>query len=261
MKTGKGSIQPHLSEGSGALYRQAKRVLLQRIERQEWPPGQALPNEATLAAELQVSIGTLRRAVDELVHEHVLVRRQGRGTYVLLHSRDRFLFQFFRVEERQDWADLGLAQEQEYPRVECLSFERQRADEAMARALRRPEGDPVFVIYNKLSLQQRPVVIDRIVIPVVLFKGLTEKRFREREGTVYNLYQTDFGITVLRARERAHAVTASREAMRLLGVPSGTPLLEVQRLALSFGERPVEWRTSTIHTHRHDYVVDLTRTA
>mgnify|MGYP000573681800 CR=1 FL=1 len=64
MKTGKSPIQPHMSEGPGALYRQAKRLLLQRIERQEWPPGQALPNETTLAAELKVSIGTLRRAVD-----------------------------------------------------------------------------------------------------------------------------------------------------------------------------------------------------
>jgi GntR family transcriptional regulator len=261
MKPGTRPIQPHPPDGAGALYRQAKRVLLQRIERQEWPPGEPLPNEATMAAELKVSIGTLRRAVDELVHEHVLVRRQGKGTYVLLHSRDRFLFQFFRVEKRQDWAELGMAQEHEYPRVECLSFERQRADETIARSLRRPERDPVFVIYNKLSLLRRPVVIDRIVIPGVLFNGLTEKRFREREGTVYNLYQTDFGITVLRARERARAVTANREAMRLLGVPGGTPLLEVQRLALTFGERPVEWRTSTIHTHRHDYVVDLTRTA
>lgn len=248
-----------LSSSSGALYLQVKRDLLQRIETNQWRPGQVLPNERTLAAELQVSIGTLRRAVDELVHEHVLVRRQGKGTYVKLHSKDRYLFQFFRVQARDDWSHLGLKPAPEYPQVQCLSFERQRADELSASALRLREGDPVFVIHNRLSLTGRPIVLDRIVISANLFKGMTEKRFRERENTIYNLYQTDFGITVLHTQERARAVLATREAMRHLGVSSGTPLLEVQRLAMSFGERPVELRTSLISSQRHDYVTDVTR--
>jgi GntR family transcriptional regulator len=245
--------------GSGTLYLQVKRALLQAIEARQWRPGEALPNERDLANHWQVSIGTLRRAVDELVHEHVLVRHQGKGTFVQSHSRDRFLFQFFHVQARDDWPEQGLDQGLEYPDVQCLSFEKDRADEVSARALRLREGDPVFVIHNRLSLQGKPVVIDRIVISALRFKGLTEKRFRERESTVYNLYQNDFGITVLRAQERAHAITANREVMRQLGVASGTPLLEVNRLALTFGERPVEWRTSTIHTQRHDYVIDLSR--
>lgn len=248
-----------LSGSSGTLYLQVKRALLQCIEARQWLPGQALPNERELATTLQVSIGTLRRAVDELVHEHVLVRHQGKGTYVQSHSRDRFLFQFFRVQAREDWPEMGLDQGLEYPDVHCLSFDKEKADELSARALRLREGDPVFVIYNRLSLRGKPVVLDRIVISALRFKGLTEKRFRERESTVYNLYQNDFGITVLRAQERAHAITATRETMRHLGVGSGTPLLEVNRLALTFGDRPVEWRTSTIHTQRHDYVIDLSR--
>jgi len=97
------------------------------------------------------------------------------------------------------------------------------------------------------------------VISASLFKGMTEKRFLERESTIYNLYQTDFGITVLRAQERARAILATREAVRHLGVAAGTPLLEVQRLALSFGQRPVELRTSVIASQRHDYVSDFSR--
>lgn len=248
-----------LDPGPGVLYLKVKRELLRRIEGHEWPPAQALPNERTLAQQLQVSIGTLRRAVDELVHEHVLVRRQGKGTFVLVHSRDRYLFQFFRVQSRPDDSDPGLAGEPEYPSIECLAFERRRADEAMAAALRLREGAPVFWIHNRLSLSGRPVVLDRIVVCGHLFKGLTEKQFLERKSTIYNLYQTDFGITVLQAKERVRAVLANHEAVRHLGVGSGTPLLEVQRLALSFGQRPVEWRTSLIASQRHDYVTDLTR--
>lgn len=248
--------------GPGVLYLQVKRELLKRIEALHWGPGHCLPSERDLSAELGVSIGTLRRAVDELVHEQVLVRRQGKGTFVVLHSRDRFLFQFFRVEPRESWEDgpePGQRGAQEYPEVECLSFERARADEGAAHALRLRPGEPVFSVLNRLSLQRRPLVLDRIVIPAALFKGLTERRFRERKGTVYNFYQTDFGITVLHARERARATLASREAMRCLGVAAGSPLLEVRRLALSFGQRPVEWRTSLIYTDRHDYVADVER--
>ena len=247
---------------AGVLYLQVKRELLRRIAALQWGPGHCLPSERALASELGVSIGTLRRAVDELVHEQVLVRRQGKGTFVVLHSRDRFLFQFFRVEPRESWEDSlepGLRAAQEYPEVECLSFERSRADEAAADALRLRPGEPVFSILNRLSLKRRPLVLDRITIPAALFKGLNERRFRERKGTVYNFYQTDFGITVLHARERARATLASREAMRFLGVAAGSPLLEVRRLALSFGQRPVEWRTSLIHTERHDYVSDVER--
>ncbi len=245
--------------GSGLLYLQVKRALLQRIEAREWGPGVALPNERELAQALQVSIGTLRRAVDELVAEHVLVRRQGKGTFVRLHSRDRFVFQFFRMQSRGEWPSPSLPEEPEFPAVQFLSFERQRADEVMARALRLREGDPVFLMHNRLSLGTRPVALDRIVISANHFKGLTEKRFTERSGTIYSLYQNDFGITVLRTQERARAVLASREAIRHLGVSMGTPLLEVHRLALSFGERPVEYRVSTVQTQRHDYVVDSPR--
>lgn len=257
MTNGPARSLERLGQGSGALYLQVKRALLARIESRAWSPGDRLPSEGLIAEQLGVSIGTLRRAVDELVQEQVLVRRQGKGTFVTLHSRDRYLFQFFRVERRQERFGAGLQSRSEYPEVECVSFERQRADEAASDALRLRVGEPVFVIENRLSLQRRPAVLDRIVISASLFKGLTEKRFRERSSTIYNFYQTEFGITVLHARERARAVIASREAMRRLGVASGTPLIEVQRLAHSFGERPVEWRTSWIHTHQHDYVSEV----
>jgi GntR family transcriptional regulator len=233
------------------LYRQVKRALLQAVEGGRCPIGAALPNESRLAAALGVSIGTVRRAVDELVADHILVRHQGRGTFVATHDTQRFLFQFFHVE-RSD----GL---REAPEVELLTMERQRADTEAAEALRLREGDAVWLIENRLKLQGRPVVYDRIVLPVGLVKGLSERRFRERPGTIYQLYQSEFGITVLRAAERARAVAADRMASRVLGVAPGAPVMQVRRTALSFGDRPVEYRVSWIHTQRHDYVHLLSR--
>jgi GntR family transcriptional regulator len=237
--------------GGAPLYRQAKRALLEAIEDGRCPPGRALPAEPALAATLGVSIGTLRHAVDELVADHVLVRHQGRGTFVATHSSDRFLFQFFHVEDRDGRREL--------PQVQLLVFERGRLDDEAASALAQRTGTPAFLVENLLVLQGRPVVHDRLALPSALFKGLTEKRLRERPGTIYQLYQSDFGITVLRASERARAVAADRHAARALRLAPGTPVMQVRRTAQTFGDRPVEYRVSTIDTTRHDYVHLISR--
>ncbi len=231
------------------LYRQAKRALLAAIESGRYPAASALPNETALAAALGVSIGTLRHAVDELVAERILVRRQGRGTYVAMHTTERFVFQFFHVERSDGMRDA--------PAVELLSFERGKLDDEAADALSRRAGDAAILIENRLSLQGRPVVVDRIALPAALFRGLTEKRLRERPSTIYHLYQTEFAITVLRATERVRAVAADRMAARVLGVAPGSAVLQVQRTALTFNDKPVEYRVSTVSTAQHDYVSNL----
>ncbi len=235
------------------LYRAVKRALLKSIGDGQVAPGDTLPSETELAAGFGVSIGTLRRAVDELVAEHILVRRQGRGTFVATHTSDRFLFQFFHVE-RCD----GL---REVPEVELLGFERTRLDDDAAAALGRPPGEPALQIENRLRLQGRAVVHDRLSLPAALFRGLTEKRWRERPSTIYHLYQSEFGITVARAHERLRAVGADRAAARVLGVAPGQPVLQVRRVALALNGQPVEWRVSTVLTGQHDYVNLLSRPA
>ena len=233
------------------LYRAVKRALLHAIEDGTLAPGATLPSEAPLAAAFGVSIGTLRQAVGELVAEHILLRRQGRGTFVATHSTERFLFQFFHVE-RSDG-------QREAPTVELIAFERGRLDDEAADALGLRAGDAAWLLENRLLLQGRPVVHDRLVLPMALFKGLSDKRMRDRPGTIYRLYQDEFGITVLRVQERARAVAADRAVARVLGVAPGTPMLQLRRSALSFGDRPVEYRVSTVHTALHDYVQTLSR--
>jgi GntR family transcriptional regulator len=248
-RSGFGAIAP---EAAGMpLFRAVRRALLQAIEGGDLAPGAVLPNEARLAAAFGVSIGTLRRAVDDLVAENILVRRQGRGTFVATHTSDRFLFQFFHVE-RSD----GL---REAPEVELVGFERTRLDEDAAAALVLRPGEAAFQIENRLRLQGRAVVFDRLVIPASLFRGLSEKRWRERPSTIYHLYQAEFGITVVRAHERLRAVPADRAAVRVLGVAPGSPVLQVRRTAIALGGRAVEYRVSTVLTGQHEYVSLLSR--
>ncbi len=155
-RTSDHGLQPLAPSASGPLFRQAKRELQRVVESGRYGPGETLPSESVIAAALGVSMGTLRKAVDELVHEHVLVRRQGKGTFVALHNDDRFLFQFFHVEPRDEFPVADDLREREYPQVECVGFTRGRADEAEAATLRIKPGDPVVRIANRLSLAGRP---------------------------------------------------------------------------------------------------------
>jgi GntR family transcriptional regulator len=236
-----GSIAP--------LYRDVKRLLVQRIAAGEWPPGVALPSETRLAERFNVSIGTLRKAIDELVAERMVVRQQGRGTFVATHGQSRLLFHFFHIVPRGG--------EKQYPKTRTLSFRRSRAEPDEARKLGLGAGEPVLRIRNLLMLQGEPVILDDLLLPQRLFPDLTEKIFTSRDNTIYHLYQTRYGINVLRTSERLSATPADAAAAGLLGVKKAAPLLEINRTALSYHDVPVELRRSLVNTEKHEYFSDL----
>lgn len=239
----------HAAPAGQPLYKAVARALLGAIESGQLKAGDALANEGELARDFGVSVGTLRKAVDELVAAQILLRQQGRGTFVATHTRDRFLFQFFQVQ--------SLEGAKEFPQVETLDCTRGKADEAEAHKLGIRQGEAVLRIRNRLHLRGAAVVYDRICLPARLFKGLTEKRVLDRPSTLYHLYQVGFGVTVVRAQERLRAVACSREAARVLGLAAGTPVLQVHRVALGLNGQPVEYRVSTVDTAHHEYVSDL----
>jgi GntR family transcriptional regulator len=231
------------------LYREIKRDLTQRIAAAEWLPGAALPSEAKLAAHYRAAIGTVRKAIDELVAERIVLRRQGSGTYVATHGNNRLLFHFFHVVPREGG--------RRAPTTRLLGFRRGKARGAEARRLQVRAGAPVYRVRNLLSLDGVPVVLDELVLPQNLFPGLSEKTLAERSNTIYHLYHTRYGVNVLRSTERLRAVRASAAAAEALGVDAGSPLLEIDRTALSYGDAPVELRVSLVNTAVHDYYSDL----
>ena len=227
------------------LYSQVRASLIESISSGRWRAGEAIPSEAALAATFGVAIGTLRKAVDTLVAEQALVRRQGKGTFVLQHDNPRLMFHFFHVAGRDGSRDP--------PEVRTLSFRRERANAEEAAALGVPLHDKVIRIRNVLSLQGRPVMVDDISLAAALFPGLTEKAFRARGNTIYHLYQGRYGINVLRTDERLRAVAVPGDVAPLLELPEGHPVLEIRRVALTFRDRPVELRVSRVDTTRHHY--------
>ena len=227
------------------LYEQVRARLIEGISAGEWRAGEPIPTESALAAGFGVAIGTVRKAVDSLVAGQALVRRQGKGTFVTAHDGSRLLFHFFHIVAR-DGAKV-------YPEVRMVSFRRDRADVAAAESLAIARADKVIRICNVLSLAGVPAIVDDITLPAELYPGLTERIFLARGNTIYHLYQSRYGINVLRTDERLRAVLAARDDAQLLAVAVGAPLLEIRRVALTFRDRPVELRVSRVNTARHDY--------
>ena len=113
-------------------------------------------------------------------------------------------------------------------------------------------GDGIYLLRRVLDFGGRPVVLDEISLPAALFGGLTRARFAGYPGSMYGFFETEFGVRMVRAEERLHAVAAERAAAELLDVPSGSPLLAVDRVSFTYGDRPVEVRRglcSTRHAH------------
>lgn len=235
-----------ISNPSGApLYKEVRRRIIESIRDGEWKPGEIIPSEGKLCERFGVSMGTLRKAVDELSGEGFLIRQQGRGTFVATHNQDRYLFAFFHVV-RQDG-------HKEFPKVELVEFGRVKADAYAATMLRVEPGSRLIRFVNKLELSGAPVVIDEVLLPEPLFRGLTEKTLRERPATLYQLYQENFRVTVIRTQERLRAVGADAAKARLLGMRTGEPLLQVIRVAFSFKDQPVELRYSYVVTRAYEY--------
>ena len=226
-------------------YKAIKLELVRSLSNREIVAEAPLPTEKQLALRFGVSVGTIRRAVDELVAEHVVVRQQGRGTFLAPFSSERLLNRFWPVFRRDG--------EREIPIVQTLRFEQGRADAETARAIGVAPGAPVYRIVNLLLLDGNPVLVDDVRIARALLPGLTEQNFVARENTMYGFYQSAYGIKVIRVVDRLHAVAADAELARHFGIPAGSALLESVRVAYTFENRPVEFRRTLMHTRKFEY--------
>jgi GntR family transcriptional regulator len=228
------------------LYRQVRQLLMDRIARGEWHPGEMLPAEPQLAAELGVSQGTVRKALDAMTAENLLVRRQGRGTFVARHDEPRILFQFFRLAP-----DRG---EPEFPDSRVVSVE-EAASKPEERAILALGPDSAVIRIRRVrSLGGEPRIAESIVLPAELFPGLARG---DIPNNLYDLYAARFNVTVAGARERLKAVPLGAEDAALLGEAQGMPALQVDRVALSLGGAPVEWRVSLCVTRDVHYRSEL----
>jgi GntR family transcriptional regulator len=230
------------------LYQQIKGLILNSLRAGEWKPGEAIPSEMELAARFRVSQGTVRKAVDELASENLLLRRQGRGTYVATHAEQQVQFRFLKLVP-----DSGTRGSEGPAQRDIIECKRGRASADVARALALRTGDTALQVKRVLSFGGTPIILEDIWLPAAPFKGLTAQRLTNYQGPMYALFETEFNVRMVRAEEKIRAIPASNMHKELLKVQQGMPLLSVERTAYTYRNEPMELRRGYYRTDTHHY--------
>jgi GntR family transcriptional regulator len=235
-------MSPSDEPDSRPLYTQVRDQLLARISSGEWKPGQLIPTEFAIAAEYGVSQGTARKAISDLAAEQILMRRQGRGTFVVEHTPAQVSFRFFNFfDDNGERIVLGSR------RASCT---RGKATRAECDALHLPRDASVLRIYRVRTRGHAPIITEDITLPERLFRGL---RRQQISNALYDQFQKDFGILVVRTQDRLSVAAADARCARELGIPERTPLLEIDRITFAPDDVRVEWRVSLCHLHGAHY--------
>jgi GntR family transcriptional regulator len=234
--------------GSRTLQRKVYDIIVRRVAQGVWRAGECLPSEHALARELGVSQGTVRKVLDVLTAEKLLQRRQGKGTFIAENTQERTLFRFFRLAHRGG--------RRVTPEGGGETVKLRAAKPVEALKLELAAGEQVYEIARVRRVEGRPAIRELIVVPSRLFANL--QAHDPLPNTLYSLYQTAYGINVTSAREELRAELADAEDARVLDVAEGSPVLCIERVAVSLGNLKVEHRTSRCASGDLVYAVTLT---
>ncbi|MCP4317301.1 MAG: GntR family transcriptional regulator [Hyphomicrobiales bacterium] len=235
--------------GFKPLYAQVKDQLIRRLVNGTWQPGMNIPSEQELARQLSVSQGTVRKALDAMTAENLLVRRQGRGTFVAEPEDSRILFQFFRLT-----ADDG-PDNDAFPQSRLLRWSQESATEVEAEALAIKSKSPVWRIERVRQIGGSSTIAETICIPTITYPGFED--LTEIPNNIYQLYSSRWGITIAKADEQLKAILCDAGDSATLGCDVGEPLLLITRIARDLESNPVELRCSRCLTNDMHYAVNL----
>ncbi|NVZ20622.1 GntR family transcriptional regulator [Pseudomonas costantinii] len=231
------------------LYQRLRDQLVDQIANNRWRPGEAIPTEAVLSAEYELSTGTVRKAVDALVSEGILERQQGRGTFVRRPQFQSSLFRFFRFQ--------GPSGERQVPESRILSVESLAAPSAVSEALGlTPEAQVIRIVRTRL-LDVQPLLAEEIWLPRARFQALLDVDLAQQGPLLYPIYESVCGQVVASAEETLTAEAVNEVYARLLQVPVNSPVVVIERLARDYAGQPLEWRRSRGHAEHFRYRVDI----
>ncbi len=227
------------------LYRQIKTLITQSLVSGEWRPGDLIPSEIDLASRFSVSQGTVRKAIGELADQNLLVRQQGKGTFVASHSEERSQFPYLRITP-----DRGALGDVAATLLDCRKV---KLDAASGKKLGLAAGSGAFLITRTMSISAARAIYEEIRLPATRFKGLSAETVERHHCMLYSMYETEFDVRILHVEEQIKALAADRTAAGRLGVAEGAPLLVIERVAYTYADKAVELRRSYCSTREHHY--------
>jgi GntR family transcriptional regulator len=225
-------------------YQKVDNIIRQGLINNTWKPGEMLPSEIQLATELNVSQGTVRKALNDMVAEHLLFRQQGVGTFVSEHTERRSLFLYFSI--------VGNDGARILPESNILLCEEKLPSPLEKSKLELIDGDMIVRFQRIRYFNNISTIIETICLPLEHFPGFGSEM--EPPNNLFRFYQSTYGITVAKAEEHLKAIIASAKEATILNIDEGTPMLEIDRIAKMLDGRPVEWRISHCDTSNYRYV-------
>lgn len=230
------------------LYLQVTGAIKERIAANTWQHDEMISSENELSAAFGISVGTVKKALGVLVEEGVLYRRQGKGTFVARPDFNRSFLRFFRYGREGDSAPV-------VPTSRVIASGIETAPKAAREALGISARAQVIRIRRIRLLDRTPFILETIFLPYGRFKGF-ETVDISRE-LLYPIYARDYGFPVTRADEFLRPEIADAETGRHLGIDPGAAVIQIDRIAYTHGDVPVEFRSGLGRGDRFRYHIEI----
>lgn len=215
------------------LYQQVKASISAGLSDGTWKPGDKLPTEGELSRKFAVSEGTIRLAVMSLVKEGRLSRRSGKGTFATRPNFERSFARFFRFRGSESG-------EPDY-RVHVIKITMGApVDASIKQKLELTSAGKVMAIHR--TIEQDGVVVVHSV------SYLSQRQFGDlasaqlENAALYDVLESRYGVHIVRVVETLRAREARAEDASILRVKRGAPVIAIERLAYTHGDRVVEVR-------------------
>jgi GntR family transcriptional regulator len=216
-------------------YLKVRDFVAQAITRCEWNPGDAIPTEAQLAKMHEVSVGTVRKAMDLLVAEGLVDRMHGKGTFVRRSGFATPLFRFFGHLSQNGTILV--------PDGRVVERRRMAPPPEVRAALELKSGQDGIRMKRVRSRDEHIFLAEDIWVSADRFEGILDIPADTFEPLLYPAYETHFRVVIVRVEENLSLANDAVMAKRL-GVMEDTMLMEIKRLAFAKDGAPVEWRRS-----------------
>ncbi len=228
-------------------YYQLKEIMRDRVQSDEWKPGDLIPSERELSEKYGISRMTARQAITELVNEGLFYREQGKGTFV---SQRKITQQLIRLTGfTEDIKARG-----QKPGTKVISAQMFPADETTAEKLSIDPGTLIFRLQRLRLADDEPLAIE---LSQINFKGC-ERLLEEdlEQNSLYRLLETKYGIPLMEADQELEAGLAGNEEVQLLKISLGRPVLFTRRITYTERNQPIEYAKAVycgnkyiFHTH------------
>ncbi|MFO8090718.1 MAG: GntR family transcriptional regulator [Desulfatiglandaceae bacterium] len=249
-KSYKGGTAPNVSEDKSPLprYYRIQMEVRKQIESGVWLPGEMIPPESQIAEDHGVSLGTVRRAIQDLVTDGLLYRMQGKGTLVAGTNLKRETLRYYRFKK-------DFSKKESSHQINLLGLEKIKGHAEINRFLRVQEDMDLYLLKRVFTRSGKRIVYSISYLPVAAFPALDDlSKHRLERVPLYLTLENKYGIPTKENEELISVEPADTETAEVLQVPIGRCLLRIDMLCFTYRKKPYEYRKSWCTTGAYKLV-------